>query len=109
MPILFSDLVYFSVNLKMSHHHCPRLNSNPIRSTEIDLGKCPLLPGEQGQWLVMGMRLVPSTPYLYLWGFVMCMEGTSLSSQRQLLMALGFIIPFRFKPARSNRVVKPVS
>jgi hypothetical protein len=105
----FLILFCFSVNLKMSHHHCAVLNTNPNRSTAEDLGKCPLIPGEQGQWLVMGMRLVPSTPYLYLWGFIMCMEGASLSSQRQLLEALGFIVPFRFKPFRSNRVVKPVS
>ena len=33
----------------------------------------------------------------------------SLSSQRQLLEALGFIITFRWKPARSNRIMKLVS
>ena len=50
-------ILYFSVNLKISHHHCGRLNSNTVRSTQLDLGKCPVIPGEQGQWLVMGMRL----------------------------------------------------
>ena len=102
-------ILYFSVNLNMSHHNCGRLNSNTVRSTELDLGKCPVIPGEQGQWLVMGMRLVPSTPFLYLWCFVMCMEGASLSSQRQLLQALGFVVHFRWKPHGSNRIVKPVS
>ena len=102
-------ILSFSVNLKMFHHHCGRINSNPVRATKLDLGKCPVILGEQGQWLVMGMSLVPSTPYLYLWGFIMCMEGSSLSSQRQLFVALGFIIPFRWKPARSNRILKPVS
>ena len=58
---------------------------------------------------VMGMRMAPSTPYLYLWCFVMCMEGASLPSQTQLLKALGFVVPFRWKPHGSNRIVKPVS
>ena len=86
-----------------------KLNNNRQRVTELDLGKCPLLPGEQGQWCVMGLRLSPTTPSLLLWAFVMCMEGTPLASQRQLLTALGFVVSFRWQPPQSNRIVKPVS
>ena len=86
-----------------------KLNNNRQRVTELDLGKCPLLPGEQGQWCVMGLRLSPTTPSLLLWAFVMCMEGTPLACQRQLSTALGFLISFRWQSSQSNKIVKPLS
>ena len=93
----FSDLVF---------QHEAQNGSAPLWPAELQLwqvhrvgsGQVPLIPGEQGQCIVMGMR-----------SFVMCMEGASLPSQRQLLQALGLVVPFRWKPHGSNRIVKPVS
>ena len=86
-----------------------KINSNKQRSTELYIGKCLYLPGEQGQWCVMALRLSTTTPYLLLWAFIMTMEGASLLSHRDLLTALGFFVTFRWKLPHSNQIVKPVS
>ena len=79
----------------------------PNRKTSGDPATCPLIPGEQGQWACMGMGYVDTQPNLYLWAAVMGSEGTGFQKQRDLLSALGWIVPFRFQEGR--RIVKPVS
>ena len=73
-----------------------------------DLGTCSLLPGELGQWAVQGQGL-GSQPYLLNCAAVMSLEGTTFPVQRRLLVALGFVIPFTFKPSNDKKHWKPVS
>ena len=94
------------VNQLFSQHMIRKINSNMQRVTELDVGKCPR---EQCQWCVMALRLSSTTPYLLLWAFITTMEGAPLSSQRDLLTALGFVFPFRWKLPHSNMIYKPVS
>ena len=55
-----------------------------------------MLPGEYGQWACVAQDLDPNSPYLLLWGCLMAIVGTSFTSQRQLLRACGWIVPFRW-------------
>ena len=75
----------------------------------MDTGARCLLPGEYGQWACVAQDLDPNSPYLLLWGCLMAMEGTSFTSQRQLLRACGWIVPFRWHIPGSNVIQNPVS
>ena len=75
----------------------------------MDTGACCLLPGEYWQWACVSQDLDPNSPYLLLWACLMAMEGTSFSSQRQLLRACVWIVPFRGHVPGSNVIQNPVS
>ena len=54
----------------------------------------------------MGMGYDPDTPYLLKWAAIMGLEGTSFSDQRRLLIALGWIVPYRYRDG--HKIVKPL-
>ena len=110
--MLYLELLLFvfsRLNQRFHQHLCGGLVTSPGRGSELDTGSCALLPGEYGQWACVARGLDPASPYLLLWAFVMCMEGTPLASQRQLLTALRFKVSFRWQPSQSNKIIKPVS
>ena len=101
------------MNQKLHQHLAGGLVTNAARGSSKDTGACSLLPGEYGQWACVAQYLDPSSPYLLLWASMMTMEGSSCTSQRQLLRALGWVVPFRWKvPSLSgttNAIENPVS
>ena len=101
-------LVSLRLNQRFHQHLCGGWVTNPRRGTELDTGACALLPGEYGQWSCVGQGLDPGSPYLLLWGALMCLEGTSCTDQRVVLKACGWVVPFRWRVGTSNKVENPV-
>ena len=97
------------MNQKLHQNLAGGLVTNPARQSTKDTGACCLLPGKYGQWACVAQDLDPTSPYLLLWACIMVMEGSSFSSQRQLLRACGWIVPFRWKVLSSNEIQNPVS
>ena len=97
------------MNQKLHQHLAGELVTNAARGSSKDTGACSLLPWEYGQWACVAQDLDPSSPYLLLWASLMTMEGSSCTSQRKLLRALGWFVPFRWKVATTNAIENPVS
>jgi hypothetical protein len=97
------------MNQKLHQHLSGGIEINPFRQSTKDTGACCLLPEEYGQWACVAKDLDPNSPYLLLWVCIMVMEGSCVSSQRKLLRACGWIVPFRWKVPGSNEIQKPVS
>ena len=104
---LFCNLL--SINVKLHQHLSGGLVTNPARGSVKDTGACSLLPGEYGQWAFVAQELDTGTPYLLCWAAIMGLEGTSCTSQRKLLKALGWVVPFRWRVGTSNAVENLVS
>ena len=105
--------MFLRVNTGLANHLYGRTTTRTSRSTSADWGSCPLLPGEQGQHLCMGMGLclegATDYPRLLAWGAVMGLEGASLVQQRELLHLLGYVVPFKWRVPGSTAGSKPVS
>ena len=101
------SLVFLRLNQRFHQHLCGGWVNNPERGTELDTGTCALLP-EYGQWSCVARWLDPASPYLLLWGAIMCLEGTSCTDQRVVLKACGLVVPFRWRVGTGNKVENPV-
>ena len=104
--LLLVDWFVFRISQRFSQHTYYQRVDRGNRATSADWGACCLLPGEQGQWVVQAMGYCDATPFLYLWGAIMGLEGTPFKDQRQLLTCLGWVVPFRFREGK--KVIKPL-
>ena len=104
--------MFLRANTGLANHLYGKTTTRTSRSTSADWGSCPLLPGEQGQHLCMGMGLclegATDYPRLLAWGAVMGLEGASLVQQRELLHLLGYVVPFKFWVPGSSTGSNPV-
>ena len=87
------------------------INSKDARDTDLEKGKCPLLPsGSLGQLVAMMVEGVAvGYPYLLLWSYQLQLEGMPVTLVMGIFSSLGLVPSFRWKEPGTSHLVSPVS
>ena len=89
--------MFFSSRKSLGKHLLSTLNSKASRATDVEAGKCPLLPsGSFSQLVCQLLNLVEGYPYLLLWSYQLQLEGMSVVMVRGILSSLGLVPEFRW-------------